>query len=314
MATGYFSFEKVSVIGFLLALTTAVMWGVLPIFLQLALTSMDAVTITAYRFIFAAIFVACFLFWRQALPSARQLVSASFTLMLIAIALLAINFVTNVLSLQHISADTVQVVMQLAPLLLMLGSVIFFKEVFTRKQFLALLVLVVGLIVFFNERIPQILASQDENIIGVWLTIAAASSWAVYALIQKRIMRVLTAKQFTLVLYLGCFLVLAPFSHFSSLLEMSELAFYALLFCCCNTIVGYGAFTQAMSMWEGSKVSAVLATTPVVTYSANKIAVAIAPGTFYQAQMNTQAYFGAGMIILGAIFISMLKPRVKLVD
>lgn len=47
------------------------------------------------------------------------------------------------------------------------------------------LILFFGLVLFFSERIPAILGSEDENIIGVFITIFSAIAWASYALAQK---------------------------------------------------------------------------------------------------------------------------------
>jgi EamA domain-containing membrane protein RarD len=54
--------------GFFLSLTTAVLWGILPVFLMLSLEVMDAITITLYRFLVAGIFVFLLLLKRKSLP------------------------------------------------------------------------------------------------------------------------------------------------------------------------------------------------------------------------------------------------------
>jgi EamA domain-containing membrane protein RarD len=48
-------------LGFVLALTTTVLWGLLPIALKGLLTTMDASTVTWYRFVFAAVFTLVYL-------------------------------------------------------------------------------------------------------------------------------------------------------------------------------------------------------------------------------------------------------------
>ena len=50
-----------------LAVTTAVLWGVLPLFLKICLQAMDASTITSFRFLVAAIFVFGVLLFRRKL-------------------------------------------------------------------------------------------------------------------------------------------------------------------------------------------------------------------------------------------------------
>ncbi len=297
--------------GFLLALTTALMWGVLPVFLKVLLSHTDAYTITASRFIFAALFVLASLALSRALPHARQATGAIWIVLFLSTFVLLINYVTNVIALAYVSPATVQLILQLAPLILMIGGVVFYKESFSRLQFFGAIVLFVGMGLFFNQRIPVILSSAVESIEGVFLVVLSAIAWAAYALTQKKLLMSFTSAQLTLLIYiLGSFLLL-PFTDFASLLTLSDWQIFALLFCCLNTVIGYGAFTKAMHIWDTSKVSAVITIAPVFTYVSNKLAIEIAPDIFIDAQMDMLAYLGALMIMGGAMLASIGRKTAK---
>jgi hypothetical protein len=60
--------------------------------------------------------------------------------------------------------------------------------------------------------------------------------------------------------------VLLPFSNMTQLMDMQMIHVLALLFCCANTVVAYGAFTEALNIWQAAKVSAVLAMAPILPF------------------------------------------------
>ncbi len=297
--------------GFLLALTTAFMWGVLPVFLKVLLVDMDAFTITAIRFIFAGVFVAVLLFSNKALPRIRQHHKWVWIILGLSTLMLLINYVSNVIALNYISPSTVQLILQLAPFILLIGGVVLYKESFSRLQLIGALMLFSGLGLFFNQRIPVILTSTTESIEGVVLVVISATAWAMYALSQKKLLASFTSSQLTLLIYIIGTIFLLPFTQFSETLALTGWQYFALIFCCLNTLIGYGAFTHAMQIWDASKVSAILATAPVFTYLSNEIAIMIAPDIFFDPQLDVWAYIGALFIILGAMLASIGKAKPK---
>lgn len=265
---------------------------------------MDAYTITAYRFVVAALILSALLFSSKSLPKVRQASNKTVIVLVITAILLVVNYVTNVFALIYISPGTVQIVMQIAPFALMLGSVFLYSEQFNRQQGLGVIILIAGLALFFSERIPAIIESADENIIGVFITVFSALAWASYALAQKKLLLSFTVKQLTLLIYTVGFIVLIPLSNFEALFELNSLQFWSLLFCCANTLIAYGAFTKAIQIWDGSKVSAVISLAPIFTYISNRIAVSIAPDIFIDSNLNIYAYLGASLVIIGAMTAS----------
>ena len=81
------------VIGTLLALTTAIFWGALPIAMKQVLEVMSPATIVWYRFITAFLGLGLWLLWRKNLPSLNQMRLGKGMLLLLAAIGLSGNFI-----------------------------------------------------------------------------------------------------------------------------------------------------------------------------------------------------------------------------
>ena len=74
-----------------------------------------------------------------------------------------------------------------------------------------------------------------------------------------------TSSQLLFMMYGISALVLFPFVSPNALLKLGGFQIFLLSFCCLNTVVAYGCFTEALNCWDASKVSAVLALAPLFT-------------------------------------------------
>lgn len=298
-----------SFIGLLLALTTAILWGILPIALKIVLDVLTANTITAIRFLAAAVIVGIWLAARGKLPRAALLISPKVAkLMLIAVAGLLSNYIMYLSGLNHLSAETAQVVIQLAPFLMMVGGVFIFKEHLLGWQKAGAIILVTGLLLFFNERLVQLILQAGTETLGVLLVIAAAVTWAAYALAQKQLLVHYNSKQIMYLLYVAGTIAFIPVSDFTPLLTMSNLHWLLLIFCCLNTVIAYGAFAEALHHWEASKVSAVLAVTPLFTILFANIIGWLFPAYLTAQQLNLWSWLGAGLVVVGSA-LTALAPQ-----
>lgn len=298
--------------GFALSLLTAVLWGVLPVFLSLSLQAIDSVTITFYRFASAAIVVFALLWVAKGLPKFSLQGKASLLLVTVATIALLVNYVANVMSLTFVRPENVQVLMQIAPFMLMLGGVVFYAEKMVLQEWLGALVLVSGLLLFFNQKLLVLFSQINDDSWGNLLVVVAAISWAAYALLQKRLFKYFTAKQLTLLIYSLGALLLLPASQLSTLLTLNQLQLWALIFCCLNTLFAYGAFTEALAIWHAAKVSAVIALSPLFTFVSVEIAVAVWPQYFSPSDFGWLTYIGAAMVVTGSVTAALGKPQADL--
>ena len=299
-----------SLTGFFLALTTAILWGMLPIALKVLLVELSANTITWVRFLAAAIFVTIVLMNHRSLPSLQGMKGKSRWLLLIAVAGLLSNYILYLLGLHLLSAETAQVVIQLAPFLMMLGGIFIFRERLLFWQKMGAASLVVGLLLFFNDRLLVLLTQMNQDSIGVLLVIVAAITWAAYALAQKQLLMHFNSQQIMWFIYVAGAVCFMPFIELSPIAQLSMVQWGLLLFCCLNTIVAYGAFAEALQHWEASKVSAVLAITPLLTILFANLAAWIWPAAPIPQSLNGWSVFGAILVVIGSA-VTALAPMLK---
>lgn len=299
-----------SLTGFILALTTAVLWGMLPIALKVVLTELSANTITWVRFLVAAVFVVLVLWKQQNLPKLAKLKGKARTLMLIAVAGLLSNYILYLMGLNLLTAETAQVVIQLAPFLMMLGGIFIFRERLLLWQKIGAAMLVAGLLLFFNDRLLLLVTQLGQDSFGILLVIIAAVTWAAYALAQKQLLMHFNSQQIMAFIYVAGALCFIPVIDITPVFELSLLHWALLLFCCLNTIVAYGAFAEALEHWEASKVSAVLAITPLLTILFANLAAWLWPDAPKPEALNLLAILGAVLVVFGSA-VTALAPVLK---
>lgn len=255
-------------LGLLLAASTATMWGILPIILSGLLNTIDPITTTFFRFSLAAILITPYLIVRRRLVNRHKMTTLNLVIKLLSAGLLlTINYALYILGLEKTSAEASQIMMQISPVLLLLAGVWVFKERFSLLQWCGFIIFFSGLIMFFSPRFDDVFISLSDYGIGLLMLIGAAVSWVGYAIIQKVLLREFNAEETMLVFYWIGALVFLPFSDFDTLGQLTSLQWLLLALCGFNTLIAYGCFSEAMVHIEASRVSAVIAMTPLVTVS-----------------------------------------------
>jgi drug/metabolite transporter (DMT)-like permease len=241
------------------------MWGLLPVALKAVLEVMDPVTTSWYRFSISALIALLWYGHRRGRALKNLLFSRHWALTLTAIAGLVGNYLFYILGLDHINPSAVQILIQVAPLLLLIGSVILFREDFSGPQWLGVAALSIGMLLFFHHRFTSITPTGDTYLTGVGLIIAAAVAWAIYGLAQKKLLVEHHTKDILLLICLFGTVLLWPLAQPLQILELDTTELALLAFCGLNTIIAYGSFGLAMSYWQASRVSAILPIAPLLT-------------------------------------------------
>jgi drug/metabolite transporter (DMT)-like permease len=282
-----------------LSLVTVLLWGLVPLALGVVLQATDVYTVNSFRFLSSFILLGCYLAQRQQLPTWKQVRVASPLLMALAVGGLTGNYLFFVQGLVATSPSHAEVLIQLAHLFFGLGGLLIFKESYTRRQSIGLVLLVAGLIGFFNQQ----LAIAGNYVAGSVLLVLAAATWAVYALAQKQLLQQLTSGQIMWLIYGCCGLIFGGFAHPQSLLTLSALQWGMLIFCGLNTFVAYGAFAESLVHWPASRVSAILALAPIVTIVAMHLSVGWLP--LHPENLSSLGILGALAVVSGSIVISL---------
>ena len=95
-----------------------------------------------------------------------------------------------------------------------------------------------------------------------------------------------------------------PISSFDELPNLSTFQWSLILFCGLNTLIAYGSFSEALTHIDASRVSAILATTPLITL----FFVQIVPTTILNPEpLNFIVILGALFVVTGSVITSTAK-------
>lgn len=287
-------------LGLFYASVTTLAWGLLPIALKAMLAYLDPYTITWYRFLAAALIAGALLAATGRLPRLAALDARGGWLMAVAVGGLIGNYVLYLLGLGYASPGSTQVLIQLAPLFLLVGGVAFLGETFAPRQWLGLVALIAGLALFFHDRLAVLSRLDGDLARGMGLIVLAALVWTAYALAQKLLLRYLTAQGILLVIYVSASVLLLPLSAPTSAATLTAWPWALLAFCSLNTLIAYGAFAEAMRHWDASRVSAVIALSPLLTLLFSELLGRLDVGYSYAESPDALSLVGAVFVVLGS--------------
>ncbi|WP_416674300.1 DMT family transporter [Egbenema bharatensis] len=297
-------------LGLSLALSTAVLWGVLPIALKVALQAADVYTVTWFRFLMSFGLLTLWLGRQKQLPSLGKLQTSRLSLLFIATGSLAANYLLYLKGLYATSPSNAQVIIQLAPVLLGLGGLFIFKERYALRQWAGLGILVFGMTLFFRDQLQLLAVASGQYLLGSFWIVLAAAIWAVYALAQKQLLDQLSSPVIMWLIYGGSALLFTPMASPQALLTLTPLQWGMLLFSGFNTLLAYGAFAESLDHWEASRVSAVLALTPVITLTSVFAVSALLPNLLEPDPMTALGVMGAIAVVVGSVCIALGRRSV----
>ena len=287
-------------LGFGLALITTYFWSVLPIILKALLGSMDAYTLTWYRFGIAAGILCFYVGFRYGFRVFFSLKRSGFLLGIVCIFGATSNYVTYLLGLEYMSPGGAQVVIQLAPVLTLLGGLVLFHESFSKRQWIGFLVLLVGIGLFFNTRYDD-LFSGSNLVVGIFWVAVSALAAACYALAQKQLLQILTPESILLLLYLfGC-LMLSPFAHPSQGLQLTEIQMFLVILSALITLFSYFCYASAMKHIEISRIGLILSLNPLMTVGNMALVAVFLPGFVAPESLNILSWIGAVLVVFGSM-------------
>ncbi|GCF91747.1 10 TMS drug/metabolite efflux pump (DME) family protein [Shewanella sp. M-Br] len=280
----------------------------LPIALKLSAAFIDPVTLTWFRFL-VALLVSIVIQWSAGSLKQFAALDAKVWLRLVLAGIfLMLNYVSFVYSLDYLAPGAAQLNFQTSPFFLAFGGVLFFKERLNAVQLSCFATLALGMLMFFHPNLNFSGANNHQVWIGVMIIQFSALSWTSYALLQKSLLNRLSPANVLLVIYgLGIF-VMAPFSDFSQFVRMDSFDWQIALFCAANTLIAYGCFGQSMKYWPTAQVSAMLALTPVFSFSATALVVSLGwwPEVFRADELDGLSLLGIGVIIVSVMVVQLL--------
>lgn len=292
-----------------LALTPALLWGALPVAIAALATSIDGVTLTWYRFVFASLVQTGVLAATGQLAGLFARTRREYATLAVVAAGIVGNFALFATSLEWLSPSAAQTVSQCQPIALLAASVLLFGERLSRAQSIGGAVLVMGLAVFLHDRVAAFDARAEELLIGVPLVLAASTAWVAAGLAQKSLAGHVSAARSLWFVYLAGAVVLAPLATPAQLGALDQTQQWLFAFCCVNTLVAYGAFAVAVRRWDLSRVGAVLALQVVFTYLYEYGAGRLGLGLARFEDWDGVKLFGAALVVAGTLVTALGAGR-----
>ena len=293
-------------LGLVLAAISAVMWAILPVALQILLETVDFQTATLVRYLLPALLLTPYLWVNGTLTTLHKKLSSKHVVMLIISGvLLAGNYGFYILGFEKTSADSAQVMIQLAPMSLLLAGIYIFKESFSLLQWIGFAIFTIGLFLFFYHRVTNHVSSLSLYATGLFMVSVAAFCWTGYAIGLKFLLKTFTAQEAMMIIYwIGSFIFL-PFSDISEIFNLNKFELFLLAFCGINTLITYSCFSEAFVHVEVSRVSAVVATTPLMTIATVQLAAPIF--NLHAEPLTLLSLCGAALVVAGSITTATAK-------
>lgn len=296
-----------------LSLCTCFMWGILPVALAIVVKKLDPYTVCWWRFFIAFISLGIYLVQGKKLVIPQQLPRNYWVLLGIAALFLAFNYQFFLTGLKNTSASNAEVLIQLAPVFFGLTSLIIFREKYNLLQWMGVATLITGLIAYSHDQLQMLISSPQQYLFGNTLLALGALAWAIYALAQKQLLEKLPSSLIMWFIYGICLLLFTPMARPLTIFNLNGLELSLLIFSGFNTLLAYGAFSEALEHLEASRVSAILAITPLVTLISVDLLSLWFPAWVKPEPITIIGIIGAILVVVGAIATTMGKQvKVKI--
>jgi drug/metabolite transporter (DMT)-like permease len=300
-------------LGLWMAFVTAFLWAILVIKLKLALEYIDEISIVWFRLSFAFLFI--FIYKLITAPKDLSILKSPPLLGICSSLGLGLNYFFYMKGVDLTSASNAQVLIQLAPLGLILVGVFIFKETPKAIQIFGFGLALAGFIFFYIDQIQVTsLSGQDNLKVGNLWIIIAALCWVIFAVLQKPLLKKYEAQQLNLLLYGVAALLMMPFAHWSSFLHLPVQGWLLLIACGLNTVVAYGALPIAFQNLPTSQVSVIIAANPLLTIFIMSFISLFQVSWIKPEHIAGLGYFAAGLVVTGVILVVTAKSGEKLLS
>ncbi len=285
--------------GVMLALTTAFLWSLLPILTKVAVKEFSGATIVWFRFTFSFFLLFGLLHLRNRNP--LKILMKPPLLAVVGGLFLGTNYFLFLKGVETSSPTNAGVLVQLAPLMVVIIGVTLFGEKFNNKQWMGLGFAVIGFVVFFRDQINNssnvpIYATASLYILG------AALTWAIYITLQKILSPNYEAQHLNLLVYGTASLLLVYFVEWREFFNQSLENWLLMIILGINTLLAYGCLAEAVKYIPLSLISVIITLHPFITMTLMHFLPKIYPSLLPE-KIGVLGYFGAGAAILGVIFV-----------
>ena len=278
---------------------TATLWGVLPILMKIALEEFSGSSIVWFRFAFA--FPALYLFLKFQKKQPESIILSPPGLGILSGIFLAANYYFFLKGVEISSPSNAGILIQTAPVLLVILGVVLFKERFDRKQGIGLAIAVVGFILFFRDQSRQ-WGGEVYTEASLYVE-AAGLLWVGYMVFQKKLAAAYEAQHLNLLVYGTAAVVLTPAVIWTDFNNTHFGSWVLMIFLGMNTLLAYGFLVEAVKYIPLWLLSVVITLNPFITLAIMHILPVVAPGLVAPEMIGLWGYVGACTAIGGVVMV-----------
>ena len=294
--------------GIYYSIFTAFLWGFLAIGLKVALADVSPLTVTWFRFTlaFGVLVLYYLIFNRERL---KILIHPPVLAVIAGVALGGnyVGFITGV----HLTSPTIaQVFIQTGPVMLAIAGVVIFKEKFSLRQGIGLLIVLLGLAIFYYDTISIIVSGEVSNFnTGVLWLLFGAFSWVIYGVFQKKEVVRYNPMQLNLLIFGVPALLLIPTAEFEVFPTLNFNQWMLMAYLGLNTLAAYGSLAYALKYLEANKVSVIVTLNPLITFAAMAYLSEINVSWIESESYSLLTIIGAVTALTGVILTVLRRER-----
>ncbi|QZT37076.1 DMT family transporter [Halosquirtibacter xylanolyticus] len=288
--------------GILFACFTALLWGFLAIILKMASQFLDSHTIVFARFSIAFLILLTIVLSRGRYTT-LQIFRKPPLMLMVATVCLSLNYYGYMQGIHLTSPGNAQILIQWGPILLALSGIFIFKEKLSRWQALGFVIALCGFTLFFREKLINLIDSSNEYIEGNVWTLFGGTMWAIYAILQKKLVQRFSTTQLNLFIYGVASLLFLSQADLSQLGVLSLKQWAIVVFLGLNTLLAYGALAEALKYTKAKNVSIIITLNPVLTFILLGIMSEVGLHWVAPEQLTILSIVGAVGVLSGAIMI-----------
>jgi drug/metabolite transporter (DMT)-like permease len=276
--------------GLLLATVASVTWGTVPVAGTIALGGITAPLLCTIRLLVATAFLALVLTRRGVRPFRRPP-----RLVYLAALGLGGNYLFYMWGLERAGAAASQVLIQTAPLFLIVLGVAWLKERLAVRQIVGGVIALAGVfLVSWDDA-----AAMPHRGLGVLLILAASFTWGVYGAAHRKIGGDHASGPTMMWIFLLAALVTVPFAFTEVLRRPDAVHLGAIAYLCLNTIVAYWSFAESVRHIKASVAAVILTLGPVVTFGLLLVTNRLEQGYIPYEPLTALKVGGAALVIGG---------------
>ena len=290
-----------------MVLVTVSLWGALPIFLKVGLNYYSVGTIAWFRFFFSFLVLFLFFFISR---SDYRLLRRPPIIGILGGAALAANYFGMTQGVHLSGASNAAIIIQTAPLLLVVAGVIFFKETIGLRQLMGIAISITGFYLFYLDRSENAVNNIDYSIANEWV-LFAATLWALYMICQKQLSIKYSAQSINLLVYAVGTIVLIPLVEWNEFFESSAIGWIILVILGLNTLLAYGALAEAVECIPLSLISILITLNPLITLGGMLVLTTFGISLLPEENIRWHGYLG-GLIAVSGVVLVVAFSRNKL--